>query len=118
MEILATIFALLVTIFGWHLNRRNVRLRSSLDRETANLKTKLDQETSRLDTALQEEVEARKRHETRGDLAKDIAIDEIGNIVGSLAKIAGRADDLPQGKTLRIPIPSRLREIVKIETAE
>ena len=118
MEILPAIIVAIVTaVLGWELDRRGKKRQAILDRQATELKSKLDQETNRLSIALQDEVEARQRHEQRGDLARDVAIDEIGNIVGSLAKIAGRAKDLPEGQTFTIPIPPELHDAVKVEQA-
>lgn len=109
------VIALLGLVGGWLLNRQSKRLETQLARETEQLKANLDQETVRLNTALQEEIEARQRHEQRGDLANDVAIDEIGNIVGSLARIAGRVGDLPEGNTFPIAIPAELQGVVIVE---
>ena len=102
-------------LLGWVLDRRRKLLGAKLAKGTAELQANLERETEKLRIGLQEEVEARRRHEQRGDLAKDVAIDELGSIVGSLARIAGRAKDLPEGETFEIAMPPELQGVVIVE---
>ncbi len=109
------VIAVVGGLVGWILDRQRKKLEAELTGETKKLQASLDRKTNELNTALQEEVATRQRHEQRGDLANDVAIDELGNIAGSLAKIAGRVGDLPEGCTFTISIPPELQGVVIVE---